>query len=405
MTKNLRPAAVELPRKPRARRAMVQRSRTVLPQPRPTRDVATSVPAFCPGGEFTVGAEDELLLVDGNGQLLGPAAAPVMAALKQQSPCAGTVTGEIFVDQVELGTPVCRDAEEVVRSLGELRRWLADNGARTMAVGVHPTARLGTACTATSPRYDRTVAEFGGLFRTPTAAFQVHVGLPDTDTALLAYRGLRNRLSLLRALGAGSPYWHGLDSGLASARSAITRSYPRVTEPPALRTWEEYITVTQRIMSAFEVPDYTYIWWGLRPQPILGTLEVRVMDAQPSLARAAGLTALVQGLARRAVEHPDLDDLPDDVVVANDLRACRYGLETTLVDVDGSKRPVREIAKRSLAESRETLAPDGLDRPLEVVESMLLECPEPRRQRCLRGQAGMSALLADLVARTNDVDG
>ena len=70
------------------------------------------------------------------------------------------------------------------------------------------------------------VAEFAGLFRTPTSAFQVHVGLPSPQTALLAYRGLRNRLSVLRALGAGSPYWHGRDSGLASTRSAIMRSVP-----------------------------------------------------------------------------------------------------------------------------------------------------------------------------------
>jgi glutamate---cysteine ligase / carboxylate-amine ligase len=75
------------------------------------------------------------------------------------------------------------------------------------------------------------VAEFAGLFRTPTSAFQVHVGLPSPQTALLAYRGLRNRLSVLRALGAGSPYWHGRDSGLASAHSAIMRSYPRTTAP------------------------------------------------------------------------------------------------------------------------------------------------------------------------------
>ena len=154
---------------------------------------------------------------------------------------------------------------------------------------------------------------------------------------MLAYQALRNRLPVLRALAAGSPYWHGRDSGLASSRSAILRSYPRTTMPPALRNWEQYVQTVTRQMRAAEVPDYTYVCWELRPHPRLGTIEVRVMDAQPSLARIAGLTALVQGLARHAAEVPDRDDLPDDVLVANDFAACRYGLEARVVDPDGSR--------------------------------------------------------------------
>jgi glutamate---cysteine ligase / carboxylate-amine ligase len=357
-----------------------------------------------PGGQFTVGAEDELLLVDEDGRLLGAAAAPVVAHLSRRGPRGG-VTGEVFVDQVELNTPVCADAESLATSLGRLRQWLTGNGARPMAAGVHPEAPFGAACMASSRRYDGIVAEFGGLFRTPTAALQVHVAFPDTETAMVAYRGLRNRLSLLRALSASSPFWHGEDSRLASARSAITRSYPRVTVPPALRSWEEYVSTTKRIVAAAGIPDYTYVWWDLRPQPPLGTLEVRVMDTQPSLSRVAGLTALVQGLARHTVEVPDAHDLPDDVLAANDYRACRHGLETAIVDVDGAIRSMRVLAARSLAEARRALAPDGLDRPLDVVESMLLTPSEPQRQRLLCQQHGMSALLADLVARTADVDG
>jgi glutamate---cysteine ligase / carboxylate-amine ligase len=373
--------------------------------PSPRRHAQGAVPAFQPSAAFTVGAEDELLLVDAHGHLLGAAAAPVMATLRRTAPIKGTVTGEVFVDQVELGTPACATAEQVGAALGELRGRLMASDARLMAVGVHPEADFGTAQLVRSGRYARTVEEFAGLFRTPTAAFQVHVGLPDTKTAILAYRGLRNRLSLLRALAAASPYWHGQDSGLASARSAITRSYPRVTMPPILRSWEDYVRVTERIMVASELPDYTYVWWDLRPQPRLGTIEVRVMDAQHSLARIAGLTALVQGLAKNAIEAPDPDDLPEDVVAANDFRACRYGLDTKVVDVDGVMRPLHDIAVRELAQARTALAPDGFEGPLDVVESMLSAPPEAERQRRLYEERGMPALLDDLAARTTDLQG
>ena len=366
---------------------------------------AAAVPAWRPGGAFTLGAEDEVLLVDENGLLLGEAARPAVASLQKIVPLEGALGGEIFVDEIELRTPVCADAEELMHALGAMRRSLVLTGTRLMAVGVHPSADFGTAVMSTSSRYDRLGAEFAGLLRTPTAAFQVHVGLPDVDAAMLVYRSLRNRLSVFRALAAGSPYWHGRDSGLACARPAILRSYPRTTMPPALRTWQEYEETIGRQMSASEVPDYTYVCWELRPHPRLGTLEVRVMDAQPSLVRAAGLAALVQGLARHAVEVPDRLDLPDDVVLANDFAACRHGLDTTVLDLDGSRRPLREVAAGMVEDARRALAPDGLDGPLEIVLAMLVDRAEHVRQRDLCEHRGMPALLADLVVRTADVDG
>ncbi|MBW9207139.1 YbdK family carboxylate-amine ligase [Mumia sp. zg.B17] len=357
-----------------------------------------------PGGDFTLGGEDELFLVDQRGLMLGPAAESVMSTLSARGP-HGTLKGEIFVDEIELETPICSDAEGVHRSLQRLRSSLVAEGVRPMAVGLHPSAGFGAADLAASPRYDRIGGEFAGLLRTPTAAFQVHVGVPDPATALKVYRGLRNRLSVFRALAAGSPYWHARDSGLACVRPAILRSYPRTTMPPALPTWEEYVEAIELAVWAHEVPDYSYVCWELRPQPRLGTIEVRVMDAQSSLARAAGLTALVQGLARHAVESPDLQDLPDEVVIANDLRACRYGLEASVVDADGSRRPMREIAARALDDARKQLTPDGSGGLLDAVQAILVEPPEYVRQRALYERDGMPALLADLAARTADLDG
>jgi carboxylate-amine ligase len=366
--------------------------------------VDQSAMSWRPGGEFTVGAEDELLLVDGQGDLVGAPASSVIAQWKRQAP-AGAIGGEIFVDEVELRTPACADAEELAASLKALRRSLSTTGgAFPMGVGVHPTAGPGQALIAGSSRYDRIGMEFGGLLRTPTAAFQVHVGLPDRGSALLAYRGLRNRLSLFRALAAGSPYWHGSDSGQACSRAALVRSYPRTTMPPPLSSWDQYVEKIESLMSIEEVPDYTYVCWELRPHPRLGTVELRVMDAQHSVARAAGLAALVQGVARHAVEVPDPSDLPDDAVLANDFRASRYGMEAIILDPDGSRRPLRDVAERAVDEASKVLAPDGIDGPLEIVRSMLASAPEYVRQRDLCQRQGMASLLADLIARTAALD-
>ena len=363
------------------------------------------VPSHVPGGEFTVGVEEELMLVGDADELMGAAAGPLVEAMSHAESGAGVVTGEIYVDQVELNTPVCRSAEDAWSSLRDLRALVAEQGGRVLAAGVHPTAPVGVPDIAASPRYDRIIDEYAGLLRTPTAALQVHVGLPDEHTAMLAYRGLRNRLPLLRALAAGSPYWHGLDSGQATARAAIIRSYPRTTMPPLLRSWDDYVARTEALMTAAEASDHTYVWWEMRPRPLLGTLEVRVMDAVPSLAAVATLTALVQGIARRAVELPDEVDLDDDVLAVNDHRAARYGLDTRVVDVDRSLRPMREVVARVVAEAGEVLAGDRLDAPLEAIECALAGETEPNRQRRVVAAGGMAALLADLVARTSDLDG
>lgn len=362
------------------------------------------VPPYRSGGDFTVGVEEELMLLGPGGELLGTSGVALVDALRA-STSSGVVTGEVYVDQVELNTPVCRGGDEVQRSLRDLRASVAAGGARILAAGVHPTAPFGAATLAASPRYDRIVDEYAGLLRTPTAALQVHVGLPDARTGMLAYRGLRHQVPLLRALAAGSPFWHGVDSGLASSRSAILRSYPRTTVPPLLRTWEEYVARTSALLEAAEAPDHTFVWWDLRMRPLLGTVEVRVMDAVPSLATVAGLTALVQGIARRAVEAPDVLDLPDDVLAVNDHRACRHGLETRVVDVDGTMRPLREVAVRVLADARVVLAADGLDGPLDVVEAMLIGPGEPDRQRALVRSRGLPHLVADLAERTSDPEG
>jgi carboxylate-amine ligase len=102
---------------------------------------------------------------------------------------------------------------------------------------------------------------------------------------------------------------------------------------------------------------------------------------------------------------PEPDDLSEGVLLANDFRACRQGLDATFLDGDGSLRPMREVAARTLEDARKVLAPDGLDGPLEAVQAMLVGPPEHRRQRHLCGQEGMPALLAELAARTADVHG
>lgn len=365
------------------------------------RPVCSPAGGFRRGNGFTLGVEEELHLVDDGGRLV---ALPDDDALQQTRRTAGiwgtNVSAELFTPQVEFATGVCTEAGQIVPQLAAVRSALAATGTGTLACGVHPAAAFGDSRVSGDGRYRLIGESLAGLLRTPTAAFQVHVGVPDEHLAVRAYRGIRHRLAVLQALAANSPFWHGRDSGLASARWAVISSYPRGGVPPVVRSWDEYAALVDLVTAAAEVPDYTHVWWDARLQPRLGTLEVRVMDSQPSLGAAAGLAALVQGLVRLAVEQPVAFDVPSPVLAENGFRVARHGLETRITDVDGRLRPVRELAAELVRAARAVLAPDGHEAALDGVERLLTDEPAYARQRRLHAERGMPALTADLVDRT-----
>ena len=81
----------------------------------------------------------------------------------------------------------------------------------------------------------------GLMQRTPECALHLHVGMPDAETAIRVYNRLRELLPLLTGLSANSPWWHGRDSGLASARAAAVRAYPGRGIPPAFPDHAAYL--------------------------------------------------------------------------------------------------------------------------------------------------------------------
>jgi carboxylate-amine ligase len=95
------------------------------------------------------------------------------------------------------------------------------------------------------------------------------------------------------------------------------------------------------------VPEPTFLWWDVRPQPRFGTVEVRIMDAQTTLADAAALAALVQCIVRYEVEdEPDMAQLavPQEVLAENRFLAARDGMDAELIEPSLDRRiPAREL--------------------------------------------------------------
>ena len=137
------------------------------------------------------------------------------------------------------------------------------------------------------------------------------------------------------ALAANSPFTRGRDSGLASARTPVFQAFPRTGIPREMASYAEYVESIDVLMRCGAIPEPTFIWWDVRLQPKLGTLEVRVMDAQTRIRDTAALAALVQCLVRcealGELAEPELSHAPE-VLDENRFLAARDGIEAQLLD-------------------------------------------------------------------------
>ena len=347
--------------------------------------------AFGSGAPFSVGLEEELLLVDPDTLQLAHLADRILPQMELE---AGRAGHEAFLAELEMRSTPCAGASGAVEQLAENRAVAAAAGARLMAVGLHPDARYGDVRLVDSERYRRVEGEMRGLIRrTPECALHVHVGMPDPQAAVNALTGLREALPLIAGLGAASPYWFGLDSGLASSRSAMVRGYPGRGAPPFLRSWEDYLEQLEAIAAGGGPEDRTMVWWDVRLQPRLGTVELRELDVQAGLDEAAGLAALVRALAVRAAEEPVERPTPAQGLAWSWFRATRDGLDASIAD-GGVLRPVREVARRALR------ALGSADPALEGIERILSEGNGAERQRAAFAGGGMKGLLEHLAEET-----
>ena len=352
---------------------------------------------FAFGSDYTVGLEEELLLVDAASLRLAPVAARVLAAMDVDSSAA---SHEAYAAQLELRSPPSTSVSGAVDALAGLRASARAAGAVLLGAGLHPTAELGDAELVQESRYERVAAEMRGLLRrTPESALHVHVGLPDAAAGIGAFNALRTALPLLQALSASSPWWFGVDSGLASARFALTRAYPGRGVPPPLRDLEELERLTDATLAASGMPEATFLWWDLRLHPRYGTVEVREMDSQASLDDVGALAALIRALVREAGDAAPRAHDPAEALAWSSFRAARDGVSATILD-GGELRPVRDIARSTVERVRPVARELGDEEALDGIDRILRDGGGAARQRAALAEGGMPGMLRLLVSTT-----
>jgi glutamate---cysteine ligase / carboxylate-amine ligase len=358
--------------------------------------------AFGSSRPYTVGVEEELFLVD---PVTGRQANASAAVQQRLGDVQGTVERELHACQVELITDICDSAGEAVGTLGALRAAVLATGAGLLGSGTHPSAGEGDAEITDKERYERIWHLLGDAVATPVGGLHIHVGMPNAGTAIRVFNGLRRHLPLLQALAANSPFRHGRDTGLASAREVTIRGWPRSGVPRAMRDFADFRAMERLLARAADVPDYTWFWWKLRPHPRLGTVEVRALDAQASLGDTASLVALTHCLARHEAEAEPQPDPPAEVLEEALFRAARFGVRALLPGADGQLRPVGELLDDALALALRHADELGCAGELDRLPALLARGGGAGRQRAAYEIAGMDGLVRELTMLTGGGEG
>jgi glutamate---cysteine ligase / carboxylate-amine ligase len=369
-----------------------------------TRDVADWA-AWHPSEAYTVGVEEEIMLLDPDSWELTQRGDEVLSTAGPD--LLGRCAAETHEAALELRTSPHATVREAIAELRELRtlliRHLEDLGLAAAACGTHPGLIAGPTRVSPSSRYQviyRTMRDLAR--RAPTFALHVHVGVPDADSAIRLVNRLRAHLPLLLALSASSPFLGGRSTGLASNRTIVFQGFPRTGIPRRFHGYADWAGTVDLMLRSGAIPEATFLWWDVRPQPRLGTVEVRIMDAQPRLITTGALVALVQSLARLELEcgYASAELIrAEEVLAENRFLGARDGADAALIDpAHCALVPVARILEDTLAAARPHAAElDAVDE-LEQVRLLVVN-PEHRRQERRAAIGGVRGLVADLAAR------
>ena len=359
--------------------------------------VSSSEHRFGTSAPLSLGVEEELLLI-GADRRLAPVAERVIADLDPAF--AAGVSTEIFATEIELKTGICADAGQALEELASLRQGVRAAGAELLGCGLHPDDKSAVKLVS-KPRYDVVKDDLAGILNATPAGLHVHVGMPDPETAIRVANAMRLQLPLLEAITANSPFREGFDTGLASARTASLRSYPRFEIPRSFADYEEFVTVADQLIAAAGVADYTYLWWDVRPHPRFGTVEVRGMDVQADVAANVAIAALIQALAAREIERPTAVDLRREAIEESYFQAERHGLRARLMIDEETAASAGALGRKILDEALPFARELGGEEALEEVDRILREGNGADEQRRVHAERGIEGLLEHLVERTD----
>jgi carboxylate-amine ligase len=340
---------------------------------------------------YTIGVEEEYQLLDADTFDLVQHVDTILEAVTGHE-LEARLNAELMQSVLEISTPVCHNAGDVMRWLTTLRGYVTEiasrHGTRVGSAGTHPFSLFERQRITAKDRYRALIDRLQYVARRELIfGMHVHVAVDDAEKAIKVVNGLLPHLAPLLALSASSPFWRGEPTGLASSRQIVFSAFPRSGPPPRFRDYLDYAEVVGRLERSGCIADYTHIWWDIRLHPKLGTIEVRICDAVTRVEDAVAIAAYCQSLVKQLCEQYEAgQEIPSYhriLTSENKWLAARYGLEAPVMDLASGKRnrvPVARLIHRTVGELRPHARELGSERELEGILDILGKGSSAERQ-------------------------
>ena len=362
----------------------------------------------------SLGVEWELQLVDRETRQLTSGATEILDELAPDGEHP-TAKKELLQSTIEVITGVCRTVPEAMADLQSTLEQVVPlaeaRGLGLMCSGTHPITDWQTQQFSVDPRYAKLLEDMQWLSRRMQIfGVHVHVGVRSPDKAIAMVNALSAYIPHFLALSSSSPYWKGMDTGLASARTKVFEGLPTAGLPHQLGDWAEFEGYMETLIKTHTIGSIKEVWWDIRPHPTYGTVELRVADGLPTMAEVAMVAALSQCLVEsfdREIEKGYTLPRPRRwVVQENKWRATRYGLDANIIVGEDGVQPVRDALRELVQDVRPTAERLGCVEELAMVEQVLEGGASYARQRAVSAASGgdltavVDSLLAEFTAGT-----
>ena len=338
---------------------------------------------------FTIGVEEEYLLVDRETRAL-VVDPPETLMAEAEEKCGAQVTSELLRSQIEVGTKVCKNVQEVRQDLSRLRSNIIEvadrHGLAPIAASTHPFSKWTEQKHTEKERYfDLTHEMQGAARRLVICGMHVHVGIDDDELRIDLMNQVSYFLPHLLALSCSSPFWAGRDTGLKSYRLTIFDALPRTGLPERFASWAEYQRHINILIDSGLIQDSSRIWWDLRPSERFPTLETRIMDVCTRLDDTIALTSLLvcimRMLYRLRTRNQRWRIYTPMLIRENRWRAMRYSFDEGMLDLaKGVVVPFEDLIDEMLSHVSEDAEALGCEKELADVRQILSRGTSAHRQ-------------------------
>jgi carboxylate-amine ligase len=257
------------------------------------------------------------------------------------------LSAELKLEQIETQTRPCLEYGILLDQI-RAGRMLADraarkNGARVAALATSPL--VSTTHTTPDPRYARMLERFGLTAQEQlTCGFHVHTFIESPEEGVAVLDRIRDKLAVLTALSANSPFWNGLQTGFESYRTQAWNRWPTAGPAGIYGTYAAYRRVVTRLLDSGVMLDEGMLYFDARLSRNHPTVEVRVADvclrAEDAALIALLVRALVESAGREWRDGVDPAPVPTVLLRMAAWQASSSGLSGELLDF-GTFRPAR----------------------------------------------------------------